>query len=531
MRIADNSNMMNRALALLAPTTLVVSMGSCDSTEPTEEDARELLGFESLSGPYLGQELPASEPTIFLPGLVSTHDMEGCVAFLDQARVMVFFSSLKGTLYTYEKGGHWISPKEAPFQNTHGSGITDFTAGPDGRTLYFQSSRPTSPEDTERDTNIWVVEWTGSGWTEPLPLRPPANTGQESELYPSVSRDGSVYFFARAQPESSAGDIYRSRSSAGSYLRAERLEFPISTDYYEVDPVVAPDGSYLLFGSGRPGGYGLNDLYVSFRRNDGEWSHPHSVGKEINELIFAIRMSVTPDGRYFFFLSHRPTSTSKGKAVHSPRAERWGDSDVYWVDTEFIRELEQRFRNKQCAAEVIRNHYDESGLEPALKKMEELTTDERYYFELSELLILVGSLIESGKLVDADRLYEALLQTFPDEPRIVHGYAVAQILNGSTQRGLERLKEVWTQYPSAKPPLSLMILSFQLLAKSKDQDALEVLEFGAREIGTFNSVLDLAEAHARLGNKEQAIESCKKALELKPDFVEALDLLEQLEGR
>ena len=500
-------------------------MSSCATTE---EDAREVTGFEALTGPYLGQKPPGSEPELFLPGLVSTHDMEGCVAFLDEGKVLLFFGNQRGTLYTYENDGKWISPQKAPFQNTYGSGITDFTVGPDGRTVYFQSGRPTTPEDARRDANIWTVEWTGSGWTEPLPLPPPANNDDNSELYPAVSEDGSVYFFTRSQLDPT-GDIYRSRFVNGSYLAGERLEFPVNTSYYEVDPVVAPDGSYLLFGSARPGGFSLNDLYVSFRQVDGSWSHPHNVGKKINELIFAIRMSVTPDGKYFFFLSQRPTPISKGESVHSPMAERWGDSDVYWMDTGFIEELERKFRDKKCAAEAIRDQYDENGLEAALEKLNELVSDDNYYFEFSEMLILCGSMIESGELVDAERFYEALLEAFPDELRIKHGYAVAHILNGSTQKGLELLKDVWTQYPSTKPSLSLMMLSFQLFTKSKDEDALEVVEFGAREIGTFNAHIELAEAHTRLGNKEQAIQSCKKTLELKPNFAEALELLEKLE--
>jgi hypothetical protein len=455
--------------------------------------------------------------------------MEGCVAFLDEAKVFIFFSSQKGTLYTYEKDGKWTSPQGAPFQNTYGSGITDFTAGPDGRTLYFQSSRPTTPDDTERDANIWVVEWTGSGWTEPFPLPPLVNTDQNSELYPSVSRDETVYFFARSQPDPT-GDIYRSSFAEGGYLAHERLDFPVNSAYYEVDPVVAPDGSYLLFGSARPGGFSLNDLYVSFRRSDDGWSHPYNVGKKINELIFAIRMSVTPDGKYFFFLSQQPTPIPKGERISSPSAERWGDSDVYWVDTGFIDALERTVRNKKCAAEVIREEYGASGLGTALEKMAELVHDDDYYFEVSELMILCGSMIESGELIDAERFSEALTKAFPDDDlRIQHGYAVAHILNGSTPKGLELLKEVWTRYPSTKPALSMIMLSFQLLAKSRGEDALKVLEFGAREIGTFNAYLDLSEAHARLGNKEQAIESCKKALDLKPNFVDALDLLEKLE--
>lgn len=500
---------------------LFVVVISCVSEEPE--------GFEALSGPYLGQEPPGAEPKLFMPGLVSTHDLDGCVAFLDDAKVMVFYSKKKGTLYTYQRDGYWTSPKEAPFQNTYGSGTTDFTAGPDGRTLFFQSSRPTSPEDTKRDTNTWAVEWTGSGWTDPYLLPPPANTDQFSEGYPSVSQDGSVYFFSRSRPNSSMGDIYRSRFVDDRYLAEERLGSPINSTYHEVDPVVAPDGSYILFASTRPGGVGLFDLYMIFRRNDGGWSHPHNVGKEINELIIPIRMSVTPDGKYFFFLSNRPTTTPKGKSIDSPLVERWGDRDVYWVSTGFIHELARKFRNKKCAAEAIESHYNENGLEAATKLLMKLYADESYYFELSELITFCGRMIETGKLAEAERFYEVLSSTHPDKLRIKQGYAVAHILHGSTQKGLELLKGVWSQYPSMKPTHSVGILSYYLSSKSKDEDALRVLEFGALEIGTFAAYLELAEAQERLGQKKRAVQSCKKALDLKPDHADALALLEKLE--
>ena len=131
-------------------------------------------GFPELSGPYLGQKPPGKEPQLFMPGFVSTTDLNICIAFLNSGKVCVFSNDVNRIYFTYEKDGHWTQPEPAPWPDERGK--TQYTAGPDGRTLFFQSFRPMRMDDSGRDINIWKVEWTGSGWTEPQPLPSPANT-------------------------------------------------------------------------------------------------------------------------------------------------------------------------------------------------------------------------------------------------------------------------------------------------------------------------------------------------------------------
>jgi len=45
----------------------------------------------------------------------------------------------------------------------------------------------------------------------------------------------------------------------------------INSEYTELDAFVAPDESYIVFTSNRPGGLGTGDLYVS-RQKDGAWT-------------------------------------------------------------------------------------------------------------------------------------------------------------------------------------------------------------------------------------------------------------------
>lgn len=64
----------------------------------------------------------------------------------------------------------------------------------------------------------------------------------------------------------------RAELFAPGMLPAEAAEF---NDH---DPFIAPDESCLIFSSNRPGGYGSNDLYISFRNDNDTWTAPRNMG-------------------------------------------------------------------------------------------------------------------------------------------------------------------------------------------------------------------------------------------------------------
>ena len=95
----------------------------------------------------------------------------------------------------------------------------------------------------------------------------------------------------------------------------------INTEHDEYDLFIAPDESYLIFSSDRPGGFGNVDLYISYKKGDGTWTEPKNMGRNINSGG-AVFPSVTDDGRFLFFQSRRG-----------------GNGDIYWVDAKIIEEL------------------------------------------------------------------------------------------------------------------------------------------------------------------------------------------------
>ena len=488
--------------------------------------------YSDLKGPYLGQTPPGTEPQLFMPGLVSTHGFDICIAFLQGGTVCVFSNDENKIYYTYEKDGQWTKPEKAPFPDMQGK--TQYTVGPDDCTLYFHSTRPTNPNDKRKDFNIWTVKWMGSGWTEPYPMAAPANTEEYHEIYPSVTHKGTLYYFSGWRKDAPLGDSYRSRFIEGKYQEAERLEYPINSEYHEGDPFVAPDESYVIFGSNRPGGFGFWDLYICFRRDNDSWTHPINLGQKINSHRHVNTVCTTLDLKYFFFSSSRHTDIPKGERITSPLHDRIGDIDLYWVETDFIKNLRHNILAKKQVAPIIDHEYQKNGLKAAITKLKVLysSRNDSYHFSLSELFIICGHMIKESKVKDAEAFYETLLQLFPDKFRIKQGYATANILNGRTFEGVHLLKKLWIEYPSAKSIQALEPIYSHLNFMSKWNDAQILFEFMTVEFpDSYLAFYDLANAYRRLGKMERAIANCKKSLDLKPDFREAVDLLGTLENQ
>lgn len=276
--------------------------------------------FPLLKGLYLGQKPPGKTPAVFAPGIISTEAHEGCSSFSGDGRLFLFAragSTLDGILFMHQIDEIWSQPELAPF--SAGKYDWDFMLAPDGRTVFISSGRPISEDSLpEREYRIWISEQLKTGWSEPQLLPFPVNSGQH-DSYPSVTEEGTLYFFSNRAGGFGEGDIYRSRQVKGQYPEIENLGAPINTTYHEVDPFIAPDESYLIFCSEKPGGFGRADIYITFRKQNGAWAQPINMGDMINSPFAEYIPSVTPDGRYFFFTSNKS-----------------GNRDIYWVDAKIL---------------------------------------------------------------------------------------------------------------------------------------------------------------------------------------------------
>jgi len=314
----------------------IILICSCQTKTGTEDNE-----FPILKGDYLGQPPPGMKAELFAPGIVSTGmsdrditvspDMnEIYYAVLEEPHYVIVFMN--------KEDGRWKKQKIAPFSGLYDDCEPQFS--PDGKRLYFCSTRPLEGNGEPKDYDIWYVERTANGWGEPQNPGPPLNT-EKNEFYPSITYDGTVYFTSHDM------NICCSKCVDGKYMPPEKLGDNVNTPIGEYNSYVSPDESYLIFTShGWDKGAGRGDLFVCFMQKDGSWTKPVNMGLGVNSNVVDMCPSVSPDGKYLFFSSLRKSETFVPEPVRSydeilknSNNPQNGKMDIYWVDAEIIREL------------------------------------------------------------------------------------------------------------------------------------------------------------------------------------------------
>lgn len=238
----------------------------------------------------------------------------------------------RGILRSVRRNGTWSAYAPLPFVWGEGKDGGEPFVTPDGRQLHFVSARAgDKPDETAMDgsaaivqageTDIYVSMREGDGWSEPVRLGAPVNS-RSSEWHPTVAADGTLYFASERGRQNGKADIYFARrESDGSYRQVERLGAPINLDdANDSDPFVAPDQSYLVFHSDRPGGFGEHDLYIANALPGGGWSEPRNLGPGINSAGWEMGPHVTSDGRLFLFTRRAAIKTDVPSRIHAVNA-------------------------------------------------------------------------------------------------------------------------------------------------------------------------------------------------------------------
>jgi hypothetical protein len=275
---------------------------------------------------------PGRTPELFAPGVVNTDGIEINLVFNKAYTELFFARRIDGVFAIHTSrlaADGWTTPEKLDlFPDNRAAGAVDMALSPDEHALYFLGILPgkTEGDDTERD--IWVSDRTPTGWSAARLVPAPVSTAH-GESYPTLTADGSLWFVSDRPESRSPRDLYRARPSAGGGFEPPvSIEPPINTDWSKGDTVVAPDESYMVITTGRPGGYGSGDLYIAFRTADGGWTEPKSMGPLFNGPEVDFCPMISPDGAWFSF------SRRYGESWDTTT-----DAEIYWVDAAVLDEL------------------------------------------------------------------------------------------------------------------------------------------------------------------------------------------------
>ncbi len=259
-------------------------------------------------------------PQIFAPGVISGPDNDGSPTFSPDGKTLFFTRSTSHwtiILESHQVDGRWSTPTVAPFSGEWPDSSPSMS--PDGTYIVFQTTRRAA---TGSVSELWRVDKAGTGWGTPFRL--PDSVNLSGSIWkPSIAADGTLYFTNIAKDGNKR--LFSSKYRDGRYQTAEPLSFS-DGKHMDVDPEIAPDGSFLVFCSaGRLYGDTKDHLFL-VRRHGGDWGKVEQIRyvgdtQEPDGFSTDDEPHLGPDHRTLYFSSDRVTP------VHFPRTHEQAQKD------------------------------------------------------------------------------------------------------------------------------------------------------------------------------------------------------------
>ena len=202
----------------------------------------------------------------------------------------------------------WTAPQDLGDAANQGSNLGG-QLGPDRRTLYFSSDRATAKGGAGGNDNLWqlsLAPWIAAGPAVDAPWTLP------NDASPAFSRDGRTVVFARGR--AATRRVYVSQRQGTRWSEPQPAPFS-GKAWMDLEPAMAPDGSFLLFVSNRPpqpGGAMLDGAYEGqsapgrggnlwrVDRTAGGWGAPVRLPMPLNAGTSIYAPAVAADGSVYF---------------------------------------------------------------------------------------------------------------------------------------------------------------------------------------------------------------------------------------
>jgi hypothetical protein len=287
--------------------------------------------FVAMAGQsFLGQTPPGKEPVKFAPQiLTSEKHPHGQLIFAPNDKTIYWTAAINDgpeqTIVSSTFDGKVLSaPIKAPFAAD--SGVGGLAISPDGKRMFFNADLPMPGNSSKMSSTICFVDKTDSGWGKPIPIESTIDTIMTKGQV-TAARNGNIYFSGRILTERTPA-IFICKYADGKYLPPEKLTGEIASLPLVMDPWIDPDERFMFLSCPpKEGSPMLTDIGISYRQADGGWSLPINIGGTVNTSAFERFPSLSPDGKYLFFIR------SLGQRFVSDQAH------FFWVEASILDSL------------------------------------------------------------------------------------------------------------------------------------------------------------------------------------------------
>lgn len=209
----------------------------------------------------------------------------------------------------------------------------------DGKTLFYTRNYlnffgKQKKDILETDQDIWYTELDKNGeWSKAKNIGSPINDKQRNAIF-AISSDGKEIFLLNIYNKNGN----HSPGISHSIKLKDGWSFPetvIIEKYYNDSPYcdysISPDGTVMIMSIKRKSSIGLNDLYVSFKKEKNLWSEPINIGRQINTGENEVAPFIASDGKTLYFSTSGHPGFGENDIFKSTRLD---DSWQLWTEPE-----------------------------------------------------------------------------------------------------------------------------------------------------------------------------------------------------
>lgn len=150
--------------------------------------------------------------------------------------------------------------------------------------------------------DIYYSRNKGGEWTPLINLGENVNSSGH-DASSGLSPDGKTLFVYKGTTRNN-GDIFYSRFEDGIWTKPSSLGKNVNSSAHETSAALSYDGNELYFISDREGGAGGKDIYVSqWDPRKGDWDEARNLGPEVNSSHDEDGVYIHPDGKTLYFSS------------------------------------------------------------------------------------------------------------------------------------------------------------------------------------------------------------------------------------
>ncbi|AKD03383.1 OmpA family protein [Pontibacter korlensis] len=184
--------------------------------------------------------------------------------------------------------------------------------------LIFTSKRNVKGLQNRANEDLYYSKQNNGFWAEAQSFGKPINSIY-NEGSACLSRDGKTLYFARCEAPDSYGncDIYiATLQDDGTWGDIKNLGANVNSRAWDSQPTLSKQEDTLYFASDRLGGFGLSDIYYTYKTKSGSWAPAQNMGPVINTRESEVSPYLHPKFQVLYF-------SSRGQLYN------FGDFDIY----------------------------------------------------------------------------------------------------------------------------------------------------------------------------------------------------------